>query len=140
MTALNSAGCDVESAITSTIGGAVLSACQGSGTAAACGAAFQTSLGNVNLCAAGIPAASLSKDAKWTKVGDVTAGDLSQGKGKAKLSTMGVVGAIACPIAVNTIMGYLTSQIPLACGCTVSLTASQADQAIVAACEAAVPI
>lgn len=147
MTAVNSVGCDVEAAITGSIGSAVVNACKGSASSATCGGAFQSALGNVNLCLAQVPslAPSFVGVKVFTKVGDVTAGDIANAKAKGgvkanAIKPMGVVGNIACPIAVNTIMGYLTAQIPIACGCTVSLTASQIDTAITSACEAAVPL
>lgn len=145
LVALDSAGCDVEAAITGGIGQSIVSACKGTGTAAACSAAYQTALGNVNLCSVQVSsAAALVAGVKsFKKIGDVTAADLSKAKGSVKAQVakpMGLVGSIACPIAVNTIMGYLTAQIPLACGCTVSLTASQADVDLVNACQIAVPL
>lgn len=146
LTAIESAGCDVESAVTGAIGTAVVSACKGTGTAAACGAAFQTSLGNVNFCAIPLPAtasvALLANPAVWKKLGDIPASALKSTGGvkPQNMSPMGLVGNIACPIGINTSMGYLTAQIPLACGCTISLTASQIDSDLTTACEAAVPI
>ncbi len=139
------AGCAVESAITGGFGAEVVSACAGT-DAAACGAAFQTALGNVNLCQAPIPAppAGTLKAAdapEWKRVGDVTFDQL-KGKAKASAAVMpqGIIGAIACPMAVQTVLGLLTASIPTACGCTKNLNAGQMGSALIAACVAAVPI
>lgn len=141
--ALNTAGCDVESAMTTAFASAVVVACKGTGTAEACGSAFQTSLGNVNLCATPVPSSMkvASLTANWKTIGDIPGSALKKGAVKADaLAPMGVIGGLICPLGINTVMGYMTAQIPLACGCTVSLTASELDSDLVAACTAAIPL
>lgn len=138
-------GCSVETAITGDFGAEVVAECQGTDPAA-CGQAFQTALGNVNLCNLSLPqpANALAASApKWGKVGDVTDGDLKAGKGAVKaqaVKAQGIVGAVACPVAINTALGLLTGVIPQACGCKNNLSASQVGQALNLACQAAVPI
>lgn len=140
LTALDSAVCDVETTITGAVGAAIVNACKGTGTTAACGAGFQSALGNVNLCAMPLPSTLAGTGAKT--IGSITQSQIDAAKkaGVKSLAPMGIVGSIACPIAVNTGMGYLTAQIPLACGCTISLTASEADADLTAACIAAIPL
>lgn len=138
---IQDAGCAVESAITGGFGSEVVSACAGT-DAIACGQAFQSALGNVNLCQTPLPQqppqVAASPAPVWKKIGDVPADALKSDKLKAV--PMGIVGAIACPIAVNTVLGLLTAQIPPACGCKQSLSASQMGSALLSACVAAVPL
>lgn len=133
-------GCDVESAITGAAGSAIAAAISCSNQAQIA-SDVQTALGNVNLCNAGIASASLVKPA-WSKVGDVTKQDLDKAKGVKSLDVkpMGVVGNIACPIVVNTLLGFATNSIPSSWGCSASTSASSLAQTIVAACELAVPL
>jgi len=141
---VESLGCGVESAITEGFGSEVVSQCGGTDPAA-CGQAFQAALGNVNLCAAPLPAppAQLTQSfvSGWKKVGDVPKEALKSSGMKAQaFTTQGIVGSIACPIAINTVLGLLTGVIPKACGCTKNLSASQLGDALGAACVATVPI
>lgn len=142
---IKAAGCAVESAITSGFGAEVVSECGGT-NAVACGQAFQVALGNVNLCAAplSVPAGLTVKTVTATikTVGDVTNQDLKKSKeaGPEAVKTMGIVGAVACPIAINAGLGLLTGIVPAACGCTKNLSASQLGIALTAACVAAIPL
>jgi hypothetical protein len=143
---IESAGCDVETAITASFGAEVVSEC-GGGDAVACGNAFQTALGNANLCSAPLPASASMMDVKgaplkWSKVGDVPASALKSAPHamKAGLNEKGVVGSIACPIGINAVMGFLTAVVPPACACKNSMSAGQLSTALVAACAAIVPI
>lgn len=125
LTAVESAVCDVESSITGVFGSQIVTACGGpTSAAAACGAAFQTALGNANLCSAPVAAVTVSQIAT----------------AKAKFAPKGVIGSVACPLAIGAVFGVLSTQIPSACGCTQSLSASSLDSLLVSACEAAVPI
>lgn len=146
LTPIQDVGCAVESAITGGFGSLVVAQCGGTNTAA-CGAAFQSALGNVNLCTTPLPQATaqaaVAKDATggWKTVGDIPASALSTPGVQSKaVKPMGIVGGIACPIAVNTVMGVLTAQIPAACGCTTNLSASAISGLLTQACVAAIPL
>lgn len=134
-------GCDVESAITSAAGTAIAAAisCSNQSQIAT---DVQNALGNVNLCNAGLQSASLAALSKpaWLKVGDISKQDIDKAKASKGLAPMGVVGNIACPIVVNTLLGFATNSIPASWGCSASTSASGLGQIIVSACEAAIPL
>lgn len=139
---IDSAGCAVESVITgalaSTIAGAIT--CSNSTQIAS---DIQTALGNVNLCSAGLSSPSVAAlTAKWTKIGDVSKQDIDNAKGvKAQVvKPMGIVGVIACPIVVNTLLGYATNSIPTSWGCSSNTSAATLGATIISACEVAVPL
>lgn len=133
-------GCDVESAITGAAGSAIASAISCSNQAQVA-SDIQNALGNVNLCNAGVAVASLASDGpKWTKIGDVSKQDIDAAKSSKKLSPMGVIGNVACPIVVNTLLGFATNSIPASWGCSASTSASSLGQTIVSACELAIPL
>ena len=125
MTPIQAAGCDVESAI---LGGAATAIA----TALSCSSvssvqsSLTTALGNANLCSS-------------SQVASVTASSLKAAK-SAAVKPLGIVGNLACPIAVNTIVGFLSNSIPSAWGCSASTDAASLSTALTAACEAAVPI
>lgn len=154
MNPIQSAGCAVETVVVASAASSVSSILSCSNQSAIA-ASLTTALGNVNLCAT--PVASANATAamiasakvapKWSTLGDVTAGDLngagSQVSGQAKAQVakpMGIVGDIACPIVVNTVIGFATSAIPSSWGCTGSASADSVSAALTAACEAAVPL
>lgn len=145
---LQVAACDVETAVTSAFGSAIVADCGGT-NAVACGGAFQAALGNVNMCAQPVPTPPVSADSKIAApkmtIGDVTSQQIAAAKGGRTIKSdaakpMGIVGSIACPIAINTVLGFLTGAIPQACGCTKSLSASATATDLTAACVAAVPL
>ncbi len=133
LTPLQSAGCGVETAITGAMGAAVVSDCAGT-DAVACGQGFEVALGNVNLCSTPLPSGFATT---WKTVGDVPADAL---KVKNIAGKMGVVGNVACPIAIDAALGLLTGQVPKACGCTKNLSAGQMGTTMISVCEMAVPI
>lgn len=79
-------------------------------------ASLTTALGNANVCKY-LPAAS-----------------------SGMVKTQGVIGNLICPIAVSTVVGYMTSQIPVAWGCTVTTQASAVVASLTTACETVVPV
>jgi hypothetical protein len=123
MSPIQAAGCDVETAI---LGGAA----QAVATALNCSsvtyvqASLTTALGNANLCA--------NATVSSTKAEAL--------KAKSVMKPMGIVGNLACPVAVNTIMGFLSNSIPPGWGCSATANASALSAALTAACESAVPI
>jgi len=121
MSPIQAAGCDVETAI---LGGASTAV----GTALSCTntsaiqASLTTALGNANLCAAPGVAAVTGSAIKAKAVGKL------------------VIGNIACPIAINTIVGFLSNTVPTAWGCSATASASSLAATLTTVCEAAVPI
>lgn len=118
------AGCTIETAITAGMGASVATALNCS-NASAIQASIQMALGNVNLCASSTTAQSTAA---------------AQVKLNTKLTNKAIVGDILCPIALNTIVGYLSNTIPSAWSCSQSATVTALQQALTAACESAVPI
>lgn len=143
MSPIQAAACDVESVATGSVAAAVATAfnCQNQPQIQT---DLQTALGNVNFCAASVPApASLIAGAKMvSKLGDVTKADIDAAK-KAKglaVKPMGIVGNIACPIILNAGVAYLTQAVPSSWSCTASSSAQTVAQALTIACEAAIPL
>jgi hypothetical protein len=147
---VQSAGCAVETAVTTAAAGSIMQALSCTNESAI-EANLMTALGNVDMCATPLPAVPAAPSAlmsakalpKFTKIGDITAGDLQSAKAQPKAllaKPMGIVGAIACPIVVNTVIGFATSEIPSAWGCSASAGADTVGSALTAACEAAVPL
>jgi hypothetical protein len=129
VTPIQAAGCDIETAILGGASGAISSALSCTNSAAI-QASLTTALGNANLCAA-------------PGVAAVSSGQMSAAKASMKSAAakpMGVIGNIACPIAISTIMGFLSNSIPSAWGCSASASAAGVSAALVSVCEAAVPI
>lgn len=129
LTPIQAVGCDVETAVTTAFAATVATslACTNQ---TAIQSSFQTALGNVNFCAS-------------SSVSSVTAAQIKDAAAKmtSKVAKpMGIVGTIVCPIAINTIIGYATAQIPTTWGCSASVSASTVGAALTAACEAAVPL
>jgi hypothetical protein len=149
MTPLQDAGCAVESALTSNLGAAI-AGITGAANPAACGQALQVALGNINLCAIPVPPspapvpASFALKASWKVVGDISADDLKAAKiAKVRLMSLsmkGIVGSIVCPLVDDTALGLFSANIPAACQGPNVLSAGGANQALVAACDAAIPI
>mgnify|MGYP001610854352 CR=1 FL=1 len=77
-------------------------------------ASLTAALGNVNLCKL-VPAHGI-------------------------VSPTGVVGNIVCPIAVSTAIGFMTSAIPTAWGCTVTQEAGAVSAVLTSICESSVPL
>lgn len=128
MNPITAAGCDVETAVTAGFAGSIATAFTCSNQAAI-QSSLQTALGNVNLCAAN------------PSVAAVTSAQITAKKALAKAaSPMGIVGSLVCPLAINTIVGFATAQIPTAWGCTASASASDIVAALTTACVAAVPL
>lgn len=125
MSPIQTAGCDVETAILGTAASAVATALSCTATAAI-QSSLTVALGNANLCASPIVSGTTMSALK------------SEAHSAAK--PMGVVGNLACPIAINTIVGFLSNSVPAAWGCSVSSSASALSATLTAACEAAVPI
>ena len=139
VTPIQSAGCAVESAITGAAATTIAAAISCSNQTQIA-TDIQNALGNVNLCSAGIAAPAQLAGPKWSKVGDVSKQDIDKAKASKGLAPMGVVGNIACPIVVNTLLGFATNSIPASWGCSASTSASSLGQVIVSACEAAIPL
>lgn len=71
--------------------------------------------------------------------------DMKAGLGKADLckqeaSAQGVVGMIACPLVVDTVVGLAVTKIPAGWECDPKATADQLKEVAKAACEKAVKI
>lgn len=141
---IQSVGCAVEQTVASDIAVAIAGALQ-CGQSAEIVNSLTAALGNANLCLTPIPAPPAPAAVvaglvapKWGKIGDVTAGDLGK---KPLVKTQGIVGAIACPIVINTLTGFLSNSVPKAWSCT-EPNASIAGliQTLVATCATAVPI
>lgn len=114
------AGCVVETAVTSGIAGSVATALTCT-SVSAIQTSLQAALGNVNLCKTATTAQATAASAKV-------------------VTSKGLVGNIACPLAVNTVIGYLTNSIPTAWGCSAGATAASLELALTVACEAAIPL
>jgi hypothetical protein len=141
---VQSAVCDVESTITSATGSLIVSQCAGT-DAVSCGNAIQTALGNANLCALPLPTGvvtGLTATPKLT-VGSITQAQIDAAKksmGLKTLAPMGVVGNMVCPLAETDVLGFLTAEIPVACGCTKNIDAGGIGALLVSACEVAIPL
>ena len=118
LTPLEDVGCSIETAVTGGMASTVASALTCTNVAAI-QASLVTAMGNVNICA---------------KAPAVTV----QSKGLVK--TQGLIGNIACPIAITTVVGFLTNSIPTTWGCSANATVAALTTALTAACEAAIPI
>ena len=152
LTPLGGAVCAIESSAAGGIAGSVAGALACSNQAAIV-ASLEAALGNANLCGASLPAAApavaglkaMAVLPQWKTLGDVPASALVKtavsGQMKAQaVKAMGLVGGIACPIVINTAIGFLSNSVPAAWGCTTSTTIVTVQGALTAACEAAVPI
>lgn len=148
LTPIQQAGCYIETAITGGAAGAVASALTCTNQAAI-QASLNTALGNANLCATPVPPAAPATPAtqskvapKWQTIGDITKDDVAaagQVQSKAVVAK-GVIGNIACPLAINTIVGFLSNSVPSAWGCSQSSSMASLVTALTSACELAVPI
>lgn len=115
------AGCQIETAVSSGIGTAVASALNCS-NASAVQASLQAAFGNANLCAQQAAVSAAQAQAK------------AQG-----IKPQGVVGNLACPVAVSAALGYLTNAVPSSWGCSSGTTMSAVSTAVIAACQSAIP-
>ena len=124
MTPIQAVGCDIQTLVTSGLAASVA-------TALSCTnqtqiqTDLQSAFGNANLCAA-------------QAVSTANAAQVKAAKAAAK--PMGIVGNIACPIAINTVIGFLSNSVPTTWGCSASATAAALSSALTAACETAIPI
>lgn len=150
MSPLQAAGCDVEGLGTSAAASAIASVLSCS-NAPQIQADLQVALGNVNFCAVDVPAASVASlvagAKKYSKLGDVSAADVAAAKaakpGLVKseaVKPMGIVGNIACPLIFNVGIGYLTQAVPSGWSCAASASTASVSQALITACEAAIPL
>lgn len=147
---LESAGCAVESTISSALGASTVSNCGGT-DAVACGAAYQTMFGNINFCAMAIPAPVAASFAKavaageikaddvpvWKTLGDIPASALQSAAIKSAVMKLGLIGSIACPVAEQGAIALLSGAIPAPCGCTKPLSAGSLGPSFILVCEAA---
>lgn len=111
---------------------------------------LQAAFGNANMCAAPVPVpapapgvASAMAAPMWKTIGDVPGDALKPKDGmKAQdVKPMGIIGSIACPIAVNSAIGFLSNSLPEKWGCTgPNASFAALISAATAACLAAVPI
>lgn len=109
---LASAGCSIENSFIPAATATVAKAFNCSNSAAIT-ASIQSVTGNVALCST---AAGMSARMR------------------------GPIGNLACPLAVNAVMGFLTAPLPPAWGCSVPAQANSLMTVLTTACEAAVPI
>lgn len=116
---LQDVGCEIESAVTSSFANTIANSFSCKNTSVI-QANLQTAFGNANLCPKVTPAMTIAK--------------------AQAVHAKGIVGNIACPLAISTAIGYLTSQIPTAWGCSAQVTAASLTSTLTTACEAAVPL
>lgn len=114
---IKDAGCQAETLVTGAAAGVVASSLTCSNTAAI-QASLQAALGNINYCAQN---SAVSVQVKASK---------------SLIKTEGVIASLVCPIAVSTVMGFMTSQVPATWGCTNAADAGVVSVALTAACTA----
>lgn len=124
LTPIQQVGCEIESAVSTSFSAGVASAMSCTNQAAI-QASLQTAFGNANLCAG--PASA------------VTAAQIKTAKSLA-VKPQGVVGNLACPIAVSSALGFLTNSVPSSWGCSASASASTLQSTLVSLCETAIPL
>ena len=152
LTPIQSAGCAVETDVAMAASESV-AATLNCTQQQAIQASLLLAFGNVNMCATPLPASPVAAAPaiagakvapKWAALGDVSAGDLSGAKSSSAKALVakpfGIVGSIACPIVVNVVLGFATSEIPAAWGCSANAGAATVGSALTAACLAAVPL
>lgn len=107
---------------------------------------LEQALGNVNFCKTPVQQDSASDTVKalvagqnWQTIGDIHLPLSQSGAKSLSAAPQGVIGALACPIIVNTVLGYLTSSIRSSWKCSNSASAGTVASAITAACVAAIP-
>lgn len=112
-------GCSVETVVTGALAAAIASnlTCSNS---SAIQASIQGALGKINLCAAATTQANIKAI-------------------KASGKMQGIIGDIVCPLAVEAVMGTLSTAVPSAWGCS-SLTTTSLNGVLAQACSAVVPI
>lgn len=142
---LTDAGCAVEKTFASAAGVGV-AGITGATDPVACGSDLQVSLGNANLCSVPVVSTSGLKalaTAAYTKLGDISQADIDSAKAKKvglsaeAVKAMGIIGSIACPLGDSIVIGFLSGGIPKSCQGPNPLSATAANAALVAACEAA---
>lgn len=143
---IQEAGCAIESAVSGGMASVVSSSLQCSHPDVVA-QQLQAAFGNANLCAAPIapaPAAAMLAGQKYSKVGDVSAADLAAAKSGMHANAVkpnGIIGNIACPIAINAAIGFLSNAVPASWGCSgPNASISGLIGALTSACEAAVPL
>lgn len=143
MDPIKGAACDVETVALTGVAGSIsgLLACSGQDAIVA---SLEQALGNVNFCAtplqssSALSAKAMAVGSGWQTIGDVKI-PKDGGVKSLAVQPQGIVGGLACPIIVNTVIGYLTSSVPSAWKCTSSADAGAVGSAITAACVAAIP-
>lgn len=143
---IQEAGCAIESAVSGGMASVVSSSLQCSHPDVVA-QQLQAAFGNANLCAAPVAApanAAMLAGQKFSKVGDVSAADLDAAKSGMHANAVkpnGIIGNIACPIAINAAIGFLSNAVPAAWGCSgPNASISGLIGALTAACETAVPL
>lgn len=116
VTPIQAAGCTVETAVSSSIAGAVDTALQCANTAQVA-SDLQAMWGNINLC---------SQTA--TQVAQL----------KSQMKPQGVIASVVCPIAIQSAVAFLSNSVPAAWKCTgPNATMSGLITALTTACDAA---
>lgn len=124
LTPIQAVGCDVETAVTASFATGVVKALTCTNEAAV-QASLLLAFGNANLCS--------------NQVTAVSAVQIKAAVSKA-IKPQGVIGNIACPIAVSTALGYLTNSVPVSWGCSASASATTLSTALISLCESAIPL
>jgi hypothetical protein len=118
VTPIQDAGCQAEQLMTAAAASVVASSLTCSG-AAAIQTSLQQALGNANYCASSTAA---STQVKTTAL-------------QAKVAQpQGAIATLVCPLAVNVVVGYLSSSVPSAWGCSGSADAGVLGSALSVAC------
>lgn len=143
--------CDIESTVATGLAGSIASALNCTSQSAIV-SSLEAALGNANLC--GVSTSSSVAQAQifkaevavlnpaWKTLGDIPASALGQSsaiKSKAVFSK-GVIGSIACPIVIETSVGYLSNVVPTGWGCTSSTTMASIESALTTECESLISI
>lgn len=121
---IQQAGCDIETAINASFSTAVAAALTCSNTAAI-QASLATAFGAANLCTG--------------QVASATTTQLNAAK-SAAVKPNGIIGNLACPVAVSSALGFLSNAIPSSWGCSATASASALQATLTALCEGAVTI
>lgn len=125
-------GCDIETAINASFSQAVASAltCSNPG---AIQSSLATAFSAANLCMGQVAAATTAQLSSAKAA-------LKAGVKSDAVKPLGVVGNLACPIAVSSALGFLSNAIPASWGCSATASASALSATLTTLCEAAVPI
>lgn len=103
---------------------------------------LQAAFGNANMCATPIATSSLLKSAAaWKTIGDIPAEALKPKAIKSEAQVQGIIGALVCPMAVQSPVGFLSNSVPAKWGCTGPNASFQGlVSALISACTVVVPI